>query len=43
MKANPSIVKPNPGRKEITEESFRKSLSEYQANKSSNSVEPKKS
>ena len=43
MKANPSIVKPNPGGKEITEESFRKSLSEYQANKSSNSVRPKKS
>ena len=43
MKANPSIVKPNPGGKEITEESFRKSLSEYQANKSSNSVQPKKS
>ena len=43
MKANPSIVKPNPGGKEITDESFRKSLSEYQAKKSSNSVQPKKS
>ena len=43
IKINSSTVKPNPGGKEITEESFRKSLTEYQAIRNSNSVQLKRS